>query len=112
MEIERQLDYIPGEDHDSGASPGVAIYGPAVAPTMTGSAFERMSIQGRYLPFQGSGSGPSCLSSPPHAVGTCAGGSTICDHDEFSIRRSYDMPFRTWVKPYSQVHNTNLKRID
>jgi hypothetical protein len=25
VEIERQLDYIPGEDHDSGASPGVAI---------------------------------------------------------------------------------------
>jgi len=25
VEIERQLDYIPGEDHDSGASPAVAI---------------------------------------------------------------------------------------
>ena len=40
VEIERQLDYIPGDDCDAGSSPGVVIEGPAVAPTMTGSAFE------------------------------------------------------------------------
>jgi hypothetical protein len=39
----------------TGPNPSVGIWGPAVAPTMTGSAFERVPIKGRYLPFQGLG---------------------------------------------------------
>jgi len=40
VEIERQLDYIPWDDHDEGPNPDVVVEGPAVASTMTGSAFE------------------------------------------------------------------------
>jgi hypothetical protein len=58
---------------------------------MTGSAFEECRFRAATCLSRGWGSGPSCLSSPPHAVGACAGGSTICDHDNYlhiSIERA------------------------
>jgi hypothetical protein len=53
VEIERQLDYIPGDDRDAGSSPDVAVEGPAVAPTMTGSAFEECRFRAATCLSQG-----------------------------------------------------------
>jgi hypothetical protein len=92
----------------TGPNPDVVVEGPAVASTMTGSAFEECRFRVATCLLTGSGSGPSYLSSPPLAVGAYAGGSTICSHDDLHMGSSCkpdlhgrQLPFREKRKPPS-----------
>src|ERR1700730_17158918 len=77
--------------------------GRSIAPTMTGSAFEECRFRAATCLFWGWGSGPSYLSSPPHAVGACAGGSAICHLDSFVLTRPSSQPLMLSSRTYLTI---------